>query len=51
MNNKILNAKIVLYKLLLDVDTDTITDNELDILLLLSKDEQIQQLLDKYKEY
>lgn len=41
---EILEAKRKLYLLLMKLNKDTITDNELDIMLLLSKDEQIQSL-------
>lgn len=44
MNEEILEAKRRLYLLLMKLDEDTITDNEVDIMFLLSKDEQIQSL-------
>jgi len=44
MEDEILEAKRKLYALLLKVDEDTITDNEVDIMYLLSKDEQIKNL-------
>ena len=47
MKKEILEAKRRLYSLLLKLDNDKITDNELDIMLSLSKDEQIQDLFDK----
>lgn len=44
MKEEILEAKRKLYLLLMKLDEDTITDNEVDIMFLLSKDEQIQSL-------
>lgn len=44
MKEEILEAKRRLYSLLMKIDGYTITDNEIDILFLLSKDEQIQSL-------
>jgi hypothetical protein len=46
MEKEILEAKRKLYALLLKVDEDTITDNELELMCLLSKDEQIQSLFE-----
>jgi len=45
MKEEILEAKRELYSLLLKLNEDTITDNELDIMCSLAKDEQIQSLL------
>jgi len=45
MKEEIFEAKLRLYLLLMKLDEDTITDNEVDIMLLLSKDEQLQSLL------
>jgi hypothetical protein len=42
MKEEILEAKRRLYSLLLDLDDHEISDNELEIMFLLSKDEQIQ---------
>lgn len=42
----ILEAKRKLYLLLMQLDEDEITDNEVEIMFLLSKDEQIQSLLE-----
>ena len=49
MKEEILNAKRKLYSLLLKLDEETITENELDIMYLLSKDEQIQNLFNLRK--
>lgn len=46
MEQEILEAKRNLYALLLKLDEDTITDNEVDIVYLLSKDEQIKSLFE-----
>lgn len=45
MKEGILEAKIILYSLLLRLDEETITDNEVELLYYLSKDEQIRQKL------
>lgn len=45
MKDKILQLKKELYSLLLDIDDDEITDNELDIITLLSKDKQVQDFI------
>ena len=42
MKEEILEAKRRLYLLLMKLNEDSITDNEVDIMFLLSKDEQIQ---------
>ena len=42
---KILESKKILYSLLLSLNEDEISDNELDIMELLAGDEQIQKLL------
>ena len=42
---ELLEAKRKLYLLLLNLNEDDITDNELDIMLFLSRDEQIQSIL------
>jgi len=47
MKEEILEAKRRLYLLLIKLNKDTITDNEVEIMFLLSKDEQIQSLLEK----
>ena len=44
MKEEILEAKRRLYLLLMKLNEDSITDNEVDIMFLLSKDEQIQSL-------
>lgn len=46
MKEEILEAKRKLYSLLLK---NGLTDNEIDIMYLLSKDEQIQELLNQSK--
>jgi hypothetical protein len=46
MKKEILNAKRKLYSLLLKLDEETISENELDIMYLLSKDEQIQNFFE-----
>jgi hypothetical protein len=46
MKEEILEAKRKLYLLLMKLDEDVITDNEVEIMLLLSKDQQIQSLFD-----
>jgi hypothetical protein len=50
MKVEILEAKRRLYLLLMKLDEDTITDNEVEIMFLLSKDEQIQSLFDNAKK-
>ncbi len=47
--DELLEAKRTLYYLLLKTNEDKITDNEVEIIFLLSKDEQIQKLFDKQK--
>ena len=49
MEDEILDAKKSLYLLLLKLDSNKITDNELDIMCLLAKDTQIQELFNKFK--
>lgn len=49
MKEELLEAKRKLYSLLIQVDENVISNNELDILLLLSKDKQIQSLLNSKK--
>jgi hypothetical protein len=51
MDKEILEAKKTLYRLLLDKDKkhDNLTDGEVDVLYALSKDEQIQKLLQSKK--
>lgn len=52
MKNEILEAKRRLYLLLLNklnLDNIGLTDNEVDIMFLLSKDEQIQSLFETQK--
>jgi hypothetical protein len=46
MKEEILEAKRRLYLLLMKLNEDTITDNEADLMFLLSKDEQIQSLFE-----
>jgi len=46
MKEDILQTKRNLYLLLMKLNNDTITDNEVDIMLLLSKDKQIQLLFE-----
>jgi hypothetical protein len=46
MKEEILNAKRKLYSLLLKLDEETISENELDIMYLLSKDGQIQNFFE-----
>jgi hypothetical protein len=50
MKVEILEAKRRLYLLLMKLDEDIITDNEVEIMFLLSKDEQIQSLFDNAKK-
>jgi hypothetical protein len=42
MKEEILEAKRKLYLLLMELNEDAITDNEIEIMFLLSRDEQIQ---------
>jgi len=46
MKEEILEAKRRLYLLLMELDNNTITDNELEIMFRLSTDEQIQSLFE-----
>jgi len=46
MKEEILEAKRRLYLLLLNKPNKDITDNEVDIMFMLSQDEQIQSLLE-----
>lgn len=50
MSKKILEAKCRLYLLLMNLDEDTITDNEVDIMFSLSKDKDIQSLFKQNKK-
>ena len=53
MKEEILEAKRRLYLLLLNkpkLDNRGLTDNEVDIMFLLSKDEQIQSLFENAKK-
>jgi len=50
MKEEILELKRKLYLLLIKLDENEITDNEVDIMLSLSKDEQIQSLFDLQKK-
>lgn len=50
MREEILEAKRRLYSLLMKLNENTITDNEVDIMILLSKDEQIQSLFENTKK-
>jgi len=47
VKEEILEAKRKLYVLLMELDEAAITDNEAEIMFNLSKDEQIQSLLQK----
>ena len=47
MKKEILDLKRKLYLSLMELDEDSISDNEVEILFLLSKDEQIQSLFEK----
>lgn len=47
MKDEILEAKRRLYLLLMKLNENTITDNEVEIMFLLSKDEQIQSLFEE----
>ena len=49
MKEEILNAKRKLYSLLLKLDEETITENELDIMYALSNDEHIQNFFNSRK--
>lgn len=40
-------AKVELYRLLLEVDYDNLTDIEVDLMYLLCKDRQVQEYLSK----
>jgi hypothetical protein len=44
MKNEILEAKKKLYSLLLTINPNDLTDNEVEIMFLLSNDEQIQNI-------
>ena len=50
IKEEILEAKRRLYLLLMKLNEDTITDNEVDIMFLLSKDEQIHSLFETQKK-
>ena len=50
MKKEILEAKRRLYLLLMKLNEDVITDNETEIMFLLSKDEQIQSLFENTKK-
>lgn len=45
MKEELLEAKRKLYSLILNLTEDEMTENELDIMYLLAKDEQIQHFL------
>lgn len=45
MKEELLEAKRKLYHLLLNKNSDELSDNEVEIMFQLSKDEQIQELL------
>jgi hypothetical protein len=47
LSRHLLNAKRVLFATLLDVADDDYTENELELITLLGKDEQIIELFDK----
>lgn len=46
MEEKILEAKVKLYQLLIKIDGDSMSDNDVDLMFLLAKDEQIQSLFE-----
>jgi hypothetical protein len=50
MKEEILEAKRRLYLLLMKLDENTITDNEVELLFRLSTDEQIQSLFENAKK-
>jgi len=50
MKEEILEAKRRLYLLLIELDENTITDNELEIMFRLSTDKQIQSLFENAKK-
>jgi hypothetical protein len=45
----VLEAKRTLYKLLLDMDPEVMSDSEVDLMYTLSKDKQIQYILNLKK--
>lgn len=47
MKEQILQAKLRLYKLLMDSENDELSDNEIELLYKLSKDEQVNKWLSK----
>ena len=49
LSNPLLDAKRKLYLLLLKKDINKLSNNEVDLMFLLSKDEQIQKLLNDNK--
>ena len=50
IDKEILIAKSALYNILLKKGNEKLTDNETDIILLLSQDEQIQLIFEKNKK-
>ena len=50
LSNPLLDAKRKLYLLLLKKDINKLSNNEVDLMFLLSKDEQIQKLLNDNKK-
>lgn len=46
-NKEIIEAKVNLYLLLLETSTNNFTNNEVELLYLLSNDEHVQEFLDK----
>jgi hypothetical protein len=49
MKEKLEEAKRQLYSLLLSAPVNNLTDNEVDLMFYLAKDEQIQRILNKEK--
>jgi len=47
MKEKILKSKCKLYEPLLQIPVEELTDNEIEIMYILSKDNQIQKKLEK----
>lgn len=47
LNEIIINAKRYLYSTLLKIPENALTENELDLMCLLAKDEDIQKILEE----
>ena len=47
MREEIIKAKVTLYRLLLNLDNDTLTENEAEIMFDLSKDREVQSYINK----